>query len=389
MLAVLLSFAASMAAATSPGPALGTPGGDLYHASAEAADPAGASPGTAPGALDEPRQDAAAESADCPAFTAPGTQSTLNLRIDNDLFGGHGQDQGYSNGLLITAVSPNLIDRRNDPCTPAFARWLERHLSRLHPDGFDQVNLVASFGHALFTPIDREATALIPDDRPYAAGLLFSLGYNARKGDRLRTSHLRLGWVGPSALGKETQDAVHKAIGVTQFQGWDNQLHDEPVFMLQHERLRRYDLPAPGLGLQQDLITHWGGALGNLSTYLSLGFEWRIGLALPDDFGSSPMRPSGENTAPPSRDIAHRGLANHLFLTAEGIWNIHDISLDGNTFKESHRVKRNPLGAQLGVGLSTTYHGWKFAFARYFRTREFEGQKDSPFFGSFTISRQF
>ena len=34
-------------------------------------------------------------------------QSTFNLRVDNDLFGGLNQDQGYSNGFLASWVSPN------------------------------------------------------------------------------------------------------------------------------------------------------------------------------------------------------------------------------------------------------------------------------------------
>ena len=36
-----------------------------------------------------------------------------------------------------------------------------------------------------------------------------------------------------------------------------------------------------------------------------------------------------------------------------------------------------------------TCERWKFAFARYYRTREFDGQRSRPSFGSFTISRAF
>ncbi|WP_350563926.1 lipid A-modifier LpxR family protein, partial [Psychrobacter sp. CAL346-MNA-CIBAN-0220] len=76
-------------------------------------------------------------------------------------------------------------------------------------------------------------------------------------------------------------------------------MRDEPVFQLLHERMRRHDLPpvpfARGSGLSQDMITHWGGALGNFGTHANLGTEWRIGWRLPDDFGSSPLRPAGEN----------------------------------------------------------------------------------------------
>ena len=76
---------------------------------------------------------------------------------------------------------------------------------------------------------------LIADDRPYAGVLLVNFGYNARNGDRLRTTQLALGMVGPSAQGKQVQDAVHGVLDDEKFMGWKNQLHDEPVFRLIHD----------------------------------------------------------------------------------------------------------------------------------------------------------
>src|SRR3546814_3199846 len=61
----------------------------------------------------------------------------VNLRIDNDLFGAEQRDQGYSHGFGLTLVSPNLVDYTDDPCLPRPARWLNRHLERLAPDGFE------------------------------------------------------------------------------------------------------------------------------------------------------------------------------------------------------------------------------------------------------------
>lgn len=326
---------------------------------------------------------------DCPAPTdLAGRHATVNLRLDNDLFGGRGQDQGYSNGLGITVVSPNLVDRGDERCQSRLARWLKRHVSSLHPGGVEQINLVASVGQGLFTPSARAPAGLIVDDRPYAGVLLASLGYNARQGNRLRSSKLMLGIVGPAARGEQTQNGFHRLMGVDQFNGWDNQLRDEPVFTLLQERLQRHALPRLA-GLDQDLILHAGGGLGNLATYLNAGAEWRIGWRLPDDFGSAPVRPAGENTAPPAKGIAGRPLAAHLFVMADGEWVMHDITLDGNTFKSSHRVHKRRLVAELGMGMAVSWHGWKFAFARYFRSREFDGQKDRPFFGSVTVSRQF
>lgn len=107
---------------------------------------------------------------------------------------------------------------------------------------------------------------------------------------------------------------------------------------------------------------------------------------MPDDFGSSPLRPAGENTAP-TRGGRLSGWSGHLFATADARWVLRDITLDGNTFRGSHRVDRRALVGDIGYGVALTRGKWKFALARYHRSREFEGQTQRPVFGSFTISR--
>ncbi len=322
-------------------------------------------------------------------------QSTLSqqppavaFRVDNDLFGGEHQDQGYTNGASLTFVSPNLVDYTNDPCLPRLARAVNRYLERLHPGQFQQQNMVFWVGQGLFTPTDYTRKDLIEDDRPYAGVLLASFGFNARNDSHLRTTQLQLGVVGPAALGKQVQDAVHKLLGDEQFQGWDNQLHNEPVFRLVHERMHRWpaDAAVNAGGWGWDAISHWGGALGNLSTHANVGAEVRFGWKLPDDFGSSPLRPAGENTAPSSQSWAP-GWSTHLFITTDARWVLRDITLDGNTFHDSHSVDKRPFVADIGYGLALRRGHWKFALARYHRTREFDGQKETPVFGSFTISR--
>ena len=102
------------------------------------------------------------------------TPPAVNFRVDNDLFGGEDQDQGYSNGALLTLVSPNLVDYTDDPCLPRTARWVNSYLERLHPGEFDQQNMVFSIGQAIFTPTDYTRRDVIPDDRPYAGCLLYT-----------------------------------------------------------------------------------------------------------------------------------------------------------------------------------------------------------------------
>ena len=331
--------------------------------------------------------------ADVCASHAAASQPAVNLRVDNDVFGA--QDQGYSSGIQLMLVSSDLSGGLRDDCRWPVTNWLGRRLRWLAPVDSEQQNLTFSFSQAIFTPSNRKWTTLKPDDRPYAAVLLAGIGYNARQGDRLQASLLQVGIVGPSARGRQSQDLIHKLTGDDPFLGWDNQLRDEGVFRLLHERLQRHQprTAAPTDGSWRwDAVSHWGASVGNLLTHANLGGELRWGPTLPDDFGSSPMRPAGERTIgrrSAGRSAYAPGLAGHAFLALEARWVLWDMSLDGNAFKDSHHVDREPLVADMGFGVALTRGPWKFVIARFHRSREFSGQKDLPVFGSVSISRSF
>ena len=328
---------------------------------------------------------AASECASSPYHQA---HSALSFRVDNDLFGGEDQDQGYTNGALLSVTSPNLVAFADDACMSRPAKWLHQQIERHHPGVYDQQNMVFTVGQGLFTPEDAERSDLIRDDRPYAAILMASWGYIARNDRSLVTTQVQLGVIGPWALGEESQEAVHHVIDSEKFNGWDHQLRNEPLLGVIHERMQRWRSEgARNGGWGWDAVSHWGGSLGNRATYANAGAELRFGWHLPDDFGSTPVRPTGENTL---SDQDHRqGWSWHLFATTDARWVLRDITLDGNTFRNSHSVDRRPLVADLGYGIAVTRGRWKFSLARYHRTREFDQQRELPVYGSFTISKMF
>ena len=315
---------------------------------------------------------------------------TFSFYLENDLFAD--TDEDYTNGVGLNWVSPDLSDFLEDPLLPAWVRQVNRHLTWLHGgrDEALQRNLVISLGQKMFTPSDRYATALIPDDRPYAGWLYLGFGYHVRDDQRLDSAELHLGTVGPASLAKEAQDLVHDLRGIDKFEGWDNQLGNEPGLQLileRKQRLAAHDLP---LGLGWDLIGHAGLSLGNVATYLNGGAEVRAGWHLPADFGTSSLRPGGNNSAPGSAtdprllDRPFGGL--HAFLSTDVRLVARDIFLDGNTFRDSPSVdKRNAVG-EAAMGVSALVYGFKFSFARVFLTPEFEGESGTHSYGSVAVS---
>lgn len=311
----------------------------------------------------------------------------VTLRIDNDIFAG--SDRGYSNGINVGFLS-QTVDDFDDSRLPASYRWLNHGLGWLQPREWDQYNMALTVGHGIFTPGDWRARELVEDDRPYAGVLLVGVDYNGRNDNRMQSTGLDLGIIGPSALGEDLQKGVHKLLGSETFRGWDNQLRDELVFRLSTQRLYRLHIePGAGGDWQQDLILRTGGSFGNLVTDLNIGAEWRFGPQLPDNFGSAPLLPASENTAPTRHRDYSRRLKLHGFIATNLRGVIYDVTLDGNTWKDSHSVTREPLVLDLGIGVAGSYGHWRFAFAHYFRSREFEQQEEPPRLGSFSAWREF
>jgi lipid A 3-O-deacylase len=312
---------------------------------------------------------------------------TTLARFDNDIF--FGSDRGYSNGASFAYVSPTVA-RFDDERLSSFDRRLNRWLSALQPTGYEYNTMVVSVSHQIFTPEDYERADLIEEDRPYAGVLLFGVSYSSRDGDSMRSSLLQAGIVGPAAGGEGIQDFVHGLTGSEKFSGWDNQLHNEPIVRVMQQWHQRWSSARVfDSSLAGDVIAHGGGSLGNLATFANAGFEVRVGPVLPDDFGSAPILPAGETVSPLLRSNYTERLAMHVFVAVDVRYVVRDITLDGNTWKDSHSVEREPLVADVGIGVAARWRGWKIAIARYLRTSEFDGQKADPELGSITIKREW
>lgn len=315
---------------------------------------------------------------------------TINLYIENDLFSE--TDQDYTSGVRLNWVSPDVTDYIENEDLPEWLKRVNRRLTFFHKnhDGL-QRNVMVSVGQQIYTPESLNDTSLILDDRPYAAWLFLGFGYQTRADDQLDTLEIRLGVIGPAALGKQTQDFIHDLRGFEKFQGWDNQLRNELGFtaVWEHKRKRVWHLGE----LDMDVIGHSGIALGNVRAHLNAGAEFRVGFALPDDFGTSAIRPGGENSTPDSawdpRITSDQRWGLHLFAALDVRLVGHDIFLDGNSFKSSHDISKESVVADAAVGFSFIYGGGRFSYAQVFRTKEFSRQDSPHSYGSLAFSYTF
>lgn len=334
----------------------------------------------------------------------------FTARLENDLF--RNTDRNYTNGVSLTAISsdiPGQIDRR---CLPApvrlHAELIERFAPEFWHDGGDQLraqNVTVKVGQSMYTPGDPRRTDLITDDRPYAGLLYAGLAWNRRRLnpddniEQLDTREVTLGVIGPLSLARQAQDLVHDLRGFDKFQGWSNQIGNEPALMLARE-LKFRDYRGTGTvlpGFSADTIRSYGLRLGNIETSASAGIEGRLGWNLPNDFGTYPIRPGAENRPPAplggQAGSAARRPGVHLFAVLETKLVAHDFSLDGNLFRDSHSVTRRPLVGQAAIGVSVqgpvAGHGVRFAVMSVVRSREFEEQGPSHAFGSIALSMDF
>jgi len=309
--------------------------------------------------------------------------STFGFVSENDKYFA-GTDRHYTNGFKATWLGETDLNqsRRFVKAAARLIPWMDpEHVDWHYKVGF-------ALGQNIYTPVDTDATALLPDDRPYAAWLYGSILLHAQLKDQLRLVELSLGVVGPSALGEEIQNAWHDVINVAHANGWAHQLHDEPGVQLSWERrYRTWQGTAGGSSpLGADLMLRHRVTVGNVALHAAGGAVVRLGWRLPADFGADLIRPGGGNMA---NDGSPDRFSFYTYASGEVRAVARDIFLDGNTWRTSHRVPKRPVVADLSLGLVLHWPSFQIAYTQNYRTKEFYGQLRRDVFGSvgFSYSR--
>lgn len=299
------------------------------------------------------------------------------LTWENDLF--VGSDNGYTNGVGFGWGHRGLSGAQ-DPTLP---QWIASLANLTYIANLPQREYAVAYGvgQAMFTPDNISATELIEDSRPYA-GLLFWSGalyaFDQQQADRLS---LTLGVVGPAAGAKHTQKFVHSLSGATEPRGWRNQIENEPVFALEAQRMWRVGEGRLG-PLELDAVGGGSAQIGNLASHLATGLTLRVGSRLGSTWSGVSLLPARTiNTFASDRLPSWQ-----LFMSVSGRYVANDITLDGNTFEDSHSVALEHAQGLASVGLAVNRGHWAASLSYQLGTDQYERQHNETRFGSMTLT---
>ena len=314
----------------------------------------------------------------------------LTLIEENDGLLPDGWDRHYTQGAMLTYLSPNVrpedfASRLFDgisAATPFFQPGMDVHRK------FD-----VTIGQSIFTPVRYHDVPPNPNDRPFA-GWLYTGGSLLQDtgGTMLENFEVLAGVVGPYALARETQEGFHSAAGFNNQnldQSWKYQLRNEPGFMVTYERKWRI-WQTRFAGIEAEVIPEAGFTAGNVMTYASAGATFRIGQNLNVDYGIPRVRPALSGTAWFDASRLEQDFGWYLFAGVEGRAVFHNIFLDGNSVVASRSVEKNVGVGDVSTGASLFYRDWaKLDVSFTERSKEFKTQQQADHFGQASLSVRF
>lgn len=297
------------------------------------------------------------------------------LENDSRNIGGPGSDQAYSSGVKFSYIyAQGQIPKWSTPAID-YLHILDNNAK------WAKVNFGLSLGHQIFTPNDTQTTELVASDRPYAAWLYLGFAVSLKERNVEHFLEIDLGTIGPSALGEPIQNGFHSLIGSGKTNGWRNGLKDEPTLQVFYQK-RHKQVFSQNL----DFVPYYGVGLGNVLIGGHAGGIIRLGSYLPDDFGASrPSASDGNSFISASSYSTESKLSYYFFGGARGNYIARNIFLDGNTFHESHEVKKHLFTFETEVGFGLHFYSGTLVWRFVTKSPEFDERKEFNSFASLSF----
>ncbi|MDG3088388.1 lipid A deacylase LpxR family protein [Vibrio hannami] len=252
------------------------------------------------------------------SFNAGAFSTSVALIVDND--GIFGTDEDYTSGVVL------------DLSSDLSSEWLGAQRWRMQ------------LGQKIWTPSNLDATTPQPNERPYA-GLLYAQGSIInRTAIRLHEFGLMLGTTGPDSYADQGQKFIHGITDSTDPRGWDYQIDNQIVGSALYKGHYLVSVPSQ----KQEVSTLFRAEAGNFRSEVATGLIWRWGSNLSDSFGT--ITPSNEGSFSAAAMAKGSTSGTFFFSGIEGRYRFNDITIEGDTMRETYPINIQNLQATIVFG---------------------------------------
>lgn len=278
------------------------------------------------------------------ALALPAAAASLQAAIDNDVV--FGTDRGYTSGVRLS--------------------WF----SDVKPGG-----PAREFGLSqdIFTP-DTKHDILGAFDRPYAGRLALFGALHRVDYDRFDTLALAAGVTGPSALGRQSQDLIHRVVPSPETD-WSRQLSDRLDASVAASLTRVAWRPSDAVSI----AVHGGGELGTVRGFAHAGAEIRYGAV------DGPYSALLRHAPTPVPGVGREGgLSAFLGASVQGVF--RDRLLDREAGDPGIALDRKRAVARIAAGVSWRARWGAVTFTLARDTDAFAQQRYPESFGSLVVA---
>jgi lipid A 3-O-deacylase len=270
--------------------------------------------------------------------------------FENDLF--LGSDNYYTSGVFMGAgyASENFS-----------SNFLPKFLGRLldkAPGLRDKDKSVFSISimDRIFTPNDISDTELIANDIPYSGQFVGNITFSAQNKIHLDAFTISIGITGPDSGSAEIQTTLHYLVESPKPNGWRYQIDNEILGNLFYEHRYRL-LFDQGEKSNYDVLVLGSAGVGNIISNINFGIGFRAGYNIPDDF-YLPAPLFADRTIGLFRSsFNEKDFSIYIYGFLDAALTAYTISLDGNSYIDSHRVSYVPYSMRFIFGVAAEFKG--------------------------------
>lgn len=318
------------------------------------------------------------------------------LYIDNDAFALLNTDQDYTGGLAVSLLGRRAVEYpvSLDAMRDRIDKWLGHKKLYQFPDTIEQHSI--EIGLESFTPKDTISSSPIFDDRPYASLLFLSNSYKATFPEKKISFHssFTIGFLG-LRVADEMQKILHGMLGQSGAGGWGNQISDGGELTAQYSFSRQKTRAHKHIahGLSYEVNTMFGGSVGYI-TDVGVGLFGRAGRIYSPWWSFNPHHHGSIHIGAPiiSANKEQDSTERYFWSGINLKYRVYNALLQGQ-FRESTvtftRDELNSWIVESWLGYTRSIgKRYRINFTIRASTPELKiGEKRSPVWGSFTISK--